>query len=342
MTGAAFQEIEAKTAGGRTVALRFPQEEHATRLVATRAELHRRGLDALLVFAQESHYYLTGYDTSGFVFFQVGVITADRRPTVLLTRRPDLRQAEVASLYDDIRIWLNAEDANPAEDLRAILEELGLSGGRVGIEFATYGLTAANGRLIEAALDDFCVLEDASDIVRRQRLVKSQAELDMVRKAGELADAAVLAAVEATVPGTTESDLSAAALTAMLSGGGEVPSGGPLVNTGPRALFGRGIGGPRRIEKNDQILIELAGSYCRYHVCVESTVTVGKPDPRQSDMMAVAADALDRIRDAARPGTELGALDDIHRNVLDAAGYATERFAACGYALGCTFFFFFF
>ena len=107
MTGAAFQEIEAKTAGGRTVALRFPQEEHATRLVATRAELHRRGLDALLVFAQESHYYLTGYDTSGFVFFQVGVITADRRPTVLLTRRPDLRQAEVASLYDDIRIWLN-------------------------------------------------------------------------------------------------------------------------------------------------------------------------------------------------------------------------------------------
>ena len=337
MTGAAFQEIEAKTAGGRTVALRFPPEEHATRLAETRTELHRMGLDALLVFAQESHYYLTSYDTSGFVFFQTGVITADERPTVLLTRRPDLRQAEVASLYDDIRIWLNAEDANPAEDLRAILDELGLRSGRVGIEFATHGLTAANGRLVQAALDGFCEFEDASDLVRRQRLVKSQAELDMVRKAGELADAAVLAAVEATAPGATESDLSAAALTAMLGGGGEVPSGGPLVNTGPRALFGRGIGGPRRIEKNDQVLIELAGSYCRYHVCIESTVAVGKPDPRQSDMMAVAADALDQIRDAARPGTELGALDDIHRGVLDAAGYATERFAACGYALGCTF-----
>ena len=51
----------------------------------------------------------------------------------------------------------------------------------------------------------------------------------------------------------------------------------------------------------------------------------------------MAADALDQIRDAARPGTELGALDDIHRKVLDAAGFATERFAACGYALGCTF-----
>lgn len=337
MTGVAFQEIEARTEGGRAVSLRFPPQEHAARLAATRAELKRRGFDALLVFAQESHYYLTGYDTSGFVFFQVGVITADNRPTVLLTRRPDLRQAEVASLYDDIRIWLNAEDANPANDLRTILQEIGLAGGRVGVEFASYGLTAANGRLVEAALDGFCTLEDASDIVRLQRLVKSEAELEMVRTAGRLADAAVLAAVEVTAPGATESELSAAALTAMLNGGGEVPSGGPLVNTGPRALFGRGIGGPRRIEENDQVLIELAGSYCRYHVCIESTVAVGQPDPRQAEMVTVAADALDQIRDAARPGAALGTLDDIHRKVLDAAGFATERFAACGYALGCTF-----
>ena len=337
MTARAFQEIAATTRGGRSVALRFPPEEHAARLAATRAELVRRGLDALLVFAQESHYYLTGYDTSGYVFFQAGIITADDRPTVLLTRRPDLRQAEVASLYDDIRIWLNAEDVNPAEDLRAILDEMGLKGGRVGVEFATHGLTAANGRTVEAALAQFCTLDDASDIVRRQRLVKSNAELKMVREAGRLADAAVHAAVDAAAPNATESTLSAAALTAMLNGGGEVPSGGPLVNSGPRALFGRGIGGARRIEKNDQVLIELAASYCRYHVCVESSVAVGQPDPRQSDMIAVAADAMQQIREAARPDVALGTLDDIHRQVLDAAGFATERFGACGYALGCTF-----
>jgi len=337
MSGIAFQEVEAQTANGRAVSLRFPPEEHAIRLAVTRLELRRKGFDALLIFAQESHYYLTGFDTSGYVFFQVGVITADDRPTVLLTRRPDLRQAEVASLYDDIRIWLNAEDVNPAEDLRDILCELGLQGGRVGVEFATYGLTAANGRMLEATLNGVCLLEDASDIVRRQRLVKSEAELVKTREAGKLADAAVLAAIDAAAPGATESELSAAALTAMLSGGGDLPAGGPLVNTGPRALFGRGIGGPRRIDENDQVLIELAGSACRYHVCTESTVAVGIPDPRQHDMMRVAAEALDWIKEAARPGTALGKLDDIHRQVLDNSGFATERFAACGYALGCTF-----
>ena len=337
MTGFAFKEIEAKTADGRAVSLRFTPEEHAARLAATRAELVKRGLDALLVFAQESHYYLTGYDTSGYVFFQVGVITCDDRPTILLTRRPDLRHAEVASLYDDIRIWFNAEDVNPAEHLRDILDEFGLRGGRVGIEVGTYGLTAANGQVVEAALNSFCALEDASDIIRGKRLVKSSAELDMVRKAGKLADSAVLAAVETSFPGSTESQLSAAALTAMLNGGAEVPAGGPLINSGPRALFGRGISGPRKIDKSDQILIELAGSFCRYHVCVETTVAVGLPDPRQADMMAVAANALEQIKEAARPGEVLGKLDDIHRDVLDKAGFATERFAACGYALGCTF-----
>jgi Xaa-Pro dipeptidase len=331
------QEFSARTPGGRDVLLKFEASEFAGRLAATRKRMRDRGLDALVVFAQESHYWLTSYDTAGYVFFQAGVILADDSPTILLTRTPDLRQATVASLYDDIRIWLNAEDANPALDLRSILAEKGLGGKRVGVEYATYGLTGANARLVDAALADFCLIEDASDIVRQGRLVKSAAELEHVRAAGRLADAAVRAAIEATRPGIPDTVLSAAALTAMLSGGGDIPSGGPLVNSGPRALYGRGIGGPRRIEEQDQILVELAGSHCRYHVCIEHTLVTGRPDPRQLDMMKVAVDALEQIKDAARAGAALGKLDNIHRKVLDDAGFAKARYAACGYALGCTF-----
>ncbi len=332
-----MQDHPATTLSGRAVTVRFPPAEYAARLAATRAELKRRGLAALLVFAQESHYYLTGFDTAGYVFFQVGIIPADDGPTILLTRRPDLHQAETTSLYDDVRVWLNAEDANPALDMRAILQELGCAGAAVGVEFATYGLTAANGRMVEGALDGFCRVEDGSDIVRRQRLVKSPAELALVRRAGALADAATRAMIETAAPGVLDSDLTAAGMAAMLTGGGDIPAGGPLVNSGPRALFGRGIGGPRRIEAQDQVLLELAGSFCRYHVCIEHMVAVGAVDPRQERMQAVAIDALQQIIAAARPGLELGRLDDIHRSVLDAAGFAGERFAACGYALGCTF-----
>lgn len=332
------QEFAGTTPCGRKVLLKFKQAEFAGRLAATRRRMRERGLDALVVFAQESHYWLTSYDTAGYVFFQVGlVLVDDNSETVLLTRTPDLRQANVASLYDDVRVWLNAEDANPAEDLRAIMAEKGLKGKKVGVEYATYGLTGANARMVDKALDGFCITEDASDIVRTGRLVKSAAELQHVRMAGKLADDAVRAAIKATRPGIPDTVLSGAALTSMLAGGGDIPSGGPLVNSGSRALYGRGIGGPRLIEEQDQILVELAGSHCRYHVVVEQTLVTGKPDPRQIDMLNVAKDALDQIKDAARPGAALGTLDDIHRRVLDGAGFAKARYAACGYALGCTF-----
>ena len=325
------------TKTGRTVSLRFPEAEYRGRLARARAAMAAEGLDALLIFAQESHYYLTGFDTAGYVFFQVGVITADEDRTVLLTRIPDKRQAEVSSLYDDIRIWLNAEDADPAAELVDILSEFGLERGRIGVEMDSHGLTVANWRRIEANLANRMTLTDASHVVRRLRLVKSPAELEMTRAAGELADIAVTAAFDAAQPGVFDTTMAGAAVTAQLAAGADLPSGGPLLNVGPRALFGRGMGGPRRLEAQDQILVELAGSACRYHVVVEHTAVTGIPDPRQVTQMDVAIDALTQVKEAAKPGVELGHLDDIHRRVLDAAGFAKARYAACGYALGCTF-----
>ena len=106
--------------------LPFPREEHLARQARLRAALRKKGQDAMLVFAQESLYWPTGYYTGGFVFFQCAVVTADDRPIVLLTRRPDLFQARQTSTTEDIRIWWDADDANPAQDLKAILEEMGL------------------------------------------------------------------------------------------------------------------------------------------------------------------------------------------------------------------------
>lgn len=332
------REYPARTHNGRDVTLLFDEAEHRGRLARTRARMRAEGLDALLIFAQESHFYLTGFDTSGYVFFQAGVITADDdAPTTVLTRTPDKRQAEVASLYDDVRIWLNAEDADPAADLKGILHDLGLTGGRVGVEMDSHGLTVANWQRVEVNLSDIVTLVDASHVVRLLRLVKSRAELELTRAAGRLADIGVMAAFDAATPGVFDTALAGAAITAQLAAGADVPSGGPLLNVGPRALFGRGIGGARRLGAQDQILVELAGSACRYHVVVEHTAVTGTPDPRQLAQMDVAIDALMQVKQAAQPGVALGTLDDIHRHVLDAAGFSKARYAACGYALGCTF-----
>ena len=191
------------------MALHFTTDELAERRAGACAAMTADGLDGLLMFRQESMYYLTGYDTFGYVFFQCLVLTADGR-MVLLTRSADLRQAQETSVVKDVRIWVDRPDAEPAEELKDILAELGLAGGRLGVEYEAYGLTARNGKRLEAALDGFCTLADASLLVTRLRVIKSPAEIDYVRRAAALADAAYDAAEELTAPDAFEGDILAA------------------------------------------------------------------------------------------------------------------------------------
>ena len=74
--------------------------------------MQKRGLDGLLMFRQESMYYLTGYDTFGYVFFQCLYLGADGR-LMLLTRAPDLLQAQHTSVIEDIRIWVDGAGRQP-------------------------------------------------------------------------------------------------------------------------------------------------------------------------------------------------------------------------------------
>src|SRR3546814_8463474 len=63
--------------------------------------------------------------------------------------------------------------------------EFGCNGKRLGVEYDAYGLTAANGKRLEAALAGFCSLADASGLVSRLRAVKSAAEIAYVRQRSE-------------------------------------------------------------------------------------------------------------------------------------------------------------
>ena len=317
--------------------LHFDRAEIEERIAKARVLLGERGLSALLIFAPESHYYLTGYDSTGYLFFQAALLCADDEPVVLLTRRPDLQQAKETSVITDIRIWYNAEDANPARELRAIMEEKGLGGERVGIELDTYGMTGAVHEQVRRAMDGWCRLEDASDLVRGLRAVKSPAEIACVRRSAKLADDALLAMLETSRPGVLDTTVTAAGLSVILEGGGDVPPAGPLVNAGHRALYGRSVCGAHRIGDVDQVTIEFAASFHRYTACLMRTAVVGRSNPRQEEMFTVTRDALAAMTEAARPGRPLGEIDDAHRRVFDAAGYRLSRYSACGYSLGATY-----
>ena len=319
------------------MALHFEKIEFREREARARAALRREGLDAILLFAQESHYYLTGFDTSGFVFFQCAVLTADDTPITLLTRRPDLEQARQTSTIEDIRLWYDTEGADPSRELKAILEEKGLKGARVGIELRTFGLTADKYELVRRQLDGWCELVDSSNLIRELRVVKSPAELAYVRRAAELADQSLEAMLAASKPGAFEGDIAAAGSVPILAGGGNPAPSGPVLGSGDRALLVRSATGWRHLDEVDQLTIEFAGTYRHYCACLMRTIAIGKANDTQRVMFNVTRDALAAMTEAAKPGRPLGEIDDAHRRVYDAAGYGHARMSACGYSLGATY-----
>jgi Xaa-Pro dipeptidase len=319
-----------------TMALHFSTEELAARRARACAAMAQEGLDGLLLFRQESMYYLTGYDSFGYVFFQCLYLGADGRVT-LLTRAPDLRQAQATSVIEDIRIWTDGPDANPAGELKDILARHGCRGKRLGVEYEAYGLTARNGKRLDGALEGFCTLVDASELVSVLRAVKSEAEIAYIRKAAELADIALAEAERLCRPGAFEGDILAAMQGEIFKGGGDYPGNEFIIGSGPGALLCRYFSGRRHLEPDEQLTLEWAAAYRHYHVAMMRTLRLGKPPARQAEMHGVAVEALIAVEDALKPGRPVGEAFDGHARVMDGAGYRAHRLNACGYSLGTTF-----
>jgi Xaa-Pro aminopeptidase len=318
------------------MALHFTREELADRRKRAVELMQKRGLDGLLMFRQESMFYLTGYDTFGYVFFQCLYLGADGR-LMLLTRAPDLLQAKHTSVIDDIRIWVDAPDAQPAMELREILRGFGCTGKKLGVEYEAYGLTARNGMRLNAALDGFCRLDDASDLVSRLRVVKSPAEIAYVRKAAELADLALDEAHRLAGPGAFEGDIIAAMQGAVFRGGGDDPANEYIIGSGTDALLCRYFTGRRTLDARDQLTLEFAGAYRHYHACLMRTIPIGEPLAGQRDMHKVSVEALEACKAALKPGRPIGEVFNAYARVCDAAGHRAHRLNATGYSLGTTF-----
>ena len=316
-----------------TPTLHFSEEEFASRRRRLLEKMAQDGLHGCLLFRQESMYYLTGYDTFGYVFFQCLYLHDDGRMT-LLTRSPDLRQAQMTSVIQDIRIWTDG-GGNPADELLAIVREHG-GGKTLGVEWESYGLTAANGRLVADAFADYD-LRDYSQAVSTLRVIKSPAEINYVKQAATLADDALTAAVAETRSGAFEGDILAALQGAVFRGGGEYSGNEFILGSGARALLCRSYAGRRHLSDNDQLTLEFAAAYRHYHAALMRTVLIGDVDAHHRQMHRVAAAAFAAAKDALRPGEPIGNVFDAYAKTADDAGMKQHRLNATGYSLGATF-----
>ncbi len=279
--------------------LHFSKEEFASRKSKVLKSMKEQNIDALLMFRQESMYWLTGYDSFGYVFFQT-LILDQKGNVVLLTRVPDLRQAQNTSNIEDIRIWIDKDGSNPTDDLKVILDELNLKGKKLGVEYEAYGLTGRN------AL----------------RLNKDKA-LEEVWKYAK--------------SGVSESKILAEMNRIIFEGCGYYPANEFIIGSGNNALLCRYQAEKKILQNPDQLSIEWAGTYRHYHSAMFRTLPIGKADSNHYKMHEACIEALKNCENKLKPGNKVGEVFDVHAKTFDDLGYNKSRMNACGYSLGNTF-----
>ena len=316
--------------------LHFTKEEFSSRKSKVIKIMKEQNIDALLMFRQESMYWLTGYDTFGYVFFQ-SLVLDQKGNVILLTRAPDLRQAQNTSNINDIRIWVDKDGSNPTDDLKIILNELNLKGKKLGIEYEAYGLTGKNTLALNKSLENYCSIEDNSELISKLRVIKSEEEINYVKKAASLADKALSEVWKYAKTGISESKILAEMNRVIFEGGGDYPANEFIIGSGKNALLCRYQAEKQILKSTDQLSIEWAGTFRHYHSAMFRTIPIGIMNPKHFKMHEACVEALKNCEEKLKPGNTIGEVFDVHAKTFDDIGYNKARMNACGYSLGATF-----
>ena len=234
-------------------------------------------------------------------FFQTLILDKNGN-IILLTRAPDLRQAQNTSNIEDIRIWVDKDSSNPTEDLKEILNELNLKDTNIGVEYEAYGLTGRNALRLNKSLENYCKVEDQSELITKLRVIKSEEELIYVKKAAELADNALDEAWKYTKAGANEAKILAEMQRAVLEGGGDYPANEYIIGSGANALLCRYQAEKRNLSNTDQLSLEWAGTFKHYHSAMFRTIPIGNADPKHIKMHEACVNALTNCVKTLIPG----------------------------------------
>ena len=206
--------------------LPFKNREYKQRIDAVRLQMSKENLDFLLLYHQESMYYLFGYDQLGYWVYQTAIIDLNSEEIVVLCRTADNNFIKGLPYVKEVRNWVDDSTKNPVDSTIEILNDLGAlkSGNRIGIELGSHALLPKFYKILEEKLKHNCSLIESSGLVTELRHKKSDSEIIYMRQAGKVLDSAYSAAFNVLKPGVLETEVLAATMKGMFSAGGHVPA----------------------------------------------------------------------------------------------------------------------
>lgn len=323
----------------------FDEAEHTRRVAAVRAEMRRHDLGALVITSPENIYYLIGLNHQGYFAFTMLVFAFDG-PPVLLTRGMESYIISKQAPDVDHVGYADSDDAGQAA-VRAI-HRAGVESERIGVDTQSMYFPPGIWEEMETTLTDvewFDTSRSSSTedqfrtgIIDHVRLIKSQAEIEYLKRAAAISDRAVRAGLSVAGVGANEKEVAARAYRELILGGSEYPGFAPLIRSSETLLEEHSTWSDRVLVAGDRIFLELSGAVGRYHAPLTRMAYLAAAPPRAEEAQATALSAFAAARETLRPGVETGDVYAAWQAVVDdALGHDRLRRHHCGYNVGIGF-----
>ncbi|MDX3973733.1 M24 family metallopeptidase [Shinella sp.] len=323
------------------IQLPFALSEYRTRLQAIRAEMARRNLDLLIVNDVANQHYITGYDGWSFYTPQVVLVPLVDEEPVWIGRAMDaagglltawMKPENVVGFPED---HVQRADRHPMDWIAEWISRKGWGRGTIGIELEAYYYSPKAHARLTAGLPN-ATFQDADLLVNWIRSVKSAAEIDYLRKASRLAEAAVTAAYEVIAPGVRECDAIARIQAAQVAGSpdfaGDITALPPTILGGENASAPHVMWSDRRFGANETVALELAGVVRRYTAGLARTMQLGTMPTKVGDTSKAVLEGMEAVLATIRPGIAAEEVEASWRQVIQRYGLKKE--SRIGYSIG--------
>lgn len=294
------------------------ERNQVEKLQKVREELNKLGIDGLLITSNYNRRYISNFTGSS------GVVLISKNEAKFIT---DFRYVEQAATQCEGFDVVKHTGSIPDEVAEQV-KQLGIT--KLGFEqdHVTYSSHKTYADTVKAEL------VPVSGIIEKIRLIKTDAEIKILKVAADIADAAYKHILEFIRPGISELDISNELEFFMRKAGATSSSFDIIVASGKRSALPHGVATDKLIEKGDFITLDYGAYYNGYVSDITRTLAVGEPDPKLKEIYEVVYEAQRLGMEGIKPGMTGKEADALTRDYITEKGYGEYFGHSTGHGIG--------
>ena len=319
----------------------FSKEEYKNRLKKVQLSMQKKGIELLISQDTSNINYLTGYDAWSFYYSQCVIVHINSEEPICFIRAQDAGGAYLKTylkseniiVYDEK--YIHAWPSHPYDALVNLLKKNKWEKLNIGVEMDAHYFTAYCYEKLKQNLPN-AKIKDSERLVNWVRIIKSDQEIDFMKKAAVISENAMRTAIDIINPGVRQCDAVAEIQKTLFKGtkdyGGEYASIATLLPTGKGTSASHLTASDENFVNGEATVVELSGTYKRYHAPMARTVNLGKPEQKKIDAMNATNEALEAGISVSKPGNTANDVAEKFWEILDK--YKIKKESRTGYSIG--------